>query len=60
MKEWRIIRLTPTLAIVNVQVSGAVFTGYTNHGVAERDLEALRRVYPAMRFEIVEYVELDC
>ena len=42
MKEYRIIRIEPSYAIVNVKLETATYTGYTQYKTASVDLEALR------------------
>jgi len=59
MKEYRIIRTKPTLAIVNIKVNTMTWVGYTEFGISSKDLDALRATYPEMEFEVASYVELD-
>jgi hypothetical protein len=60
MKEWRIVQLYPSMAIVNVRRGNkGPYCGYTDRTVAERDLNMLRQAYPVREFEVVEYIELD-
>jgi hypothetical protein len=59
MKEYRIVRTKPSVAIVNVRTKVATWTGYTMIGAANEDLNALRARYPEMTFEIVPYITLD-
>lgn len=61
-KQRRIIRLTPSKAIVNVKhkENDYAYVGYVDDFTVQRDLDRLREAYPGVLFDIIPYIELEC
>ena len=61
VKEWRIVKIFPNMAIVNIRDRShdALWTGYTDINRAQHDMARISREYPEARFAIAPYVTLS-